>query len=130
MKLILISFFATLIFGAFSAVSAKQVDVQIGHEKRFANSGIKLKFVDLIEDSRCPIDTNCVWAGNAKIKIALSNAGRLPKIFEINTGVKPQSIVFAGYEIKIVKLTPVPRSNVRIRKDGYVATFSVLRKRS
>ena len=129
MKLILTSLFATLIFGAFSVVSAKQVEVQIGHGKKVANGGITLKFVDLIEDSRCPTDTQCVWAGNAKITISVSNAGRRPKIFEINTGVKPQSIVFAGYEIKIVRLTPAPASNIRIRKDGYVATFVVTKRR-
>ena len=129
MKLLLTSLFATLIFGAFTVVSGRQVEVQIGHEKRVANGGIRLKFVDLIEDSRCPTDTQCIWAGNAKIKISLSHAGRRPKFFEINTGVKPQTIVFAGYEIRITKLTPAPATNIRIRKDGYVATFSVVRKR-
>lgn len=129
MKLLVTSIFATLVFGVFSAVSAAQVEVQIGHEKRVANGGIRLKFVDMVEDSRCPSDTQCIWAGNAKITVSLSNGGRRPKIFEINTGVKPQTIVFAGYEIKITKLTPHPASNIRIRKDGYVATFSVVRKR-
>jgi hypothetical protein len=129
MRLLLTSLFAILVFGALTAAFAKQVEVQIGHETRIQNAGIKLKFIDLVEDSRCPTDTQCIWAGNAKIKISLSNAGRLPKIFELNTGVKPQTILFAGYEIKIVKLTPAPASNIRIRKDGYMATFSVTKKR-
>ena len=129
MKLLLTSLFAIFVFGALAVVSAKQVEVQIGHETRIRNAGIRLKFIDLIEDSRCPTDTQCIWAGNAKIKISLSNAGRLPKIFEINTGLKPQSIVFAGYEIKIIRLTPAPASNIRIRKDGYVATFAVTKRR-
>ena len=129
MKLLLTSLFATFVFGGLTAASAKQVEVQIGHEIRIQNAGIKLKFIDLIEDSRCPTDTQCIWAGNAKIKISLSNAGRLRKIFDLNTGVKPQTILFAGYEIKIVRLTPAPASNIRIRKDGYVATFSVTKKR-
>lgn len=129
MKLLLTSVFTIFVFGAFTIASAKQVEVQIGHDKKVANGEIKLKFVDLVEDSRCPTDTQCIWAGNAKIKISLSNAGRLPKIFELNTGVKPQTILFAGYEIKIVKLTPAPASNIRIRKDGYIATFSVTKKK-
>ena len=131
MKLLITSLFAIFIFGGLAAVSAKskQVEVQIGHEQKVANGGIRLKFVDLIEDSRCPTDTQCIWAGNAKIKISLSNAGRRAKLFEINTGIKPQTILFAGYEIKIVKLTPAPASNIRIRKDGYVATFSINKKR-
>jgi hypothetical protein len=127
MKLFFLSIFAFLIFGSFSTVSAKQVRVQINHQT--SAYGMRISFIDLIEDSRCPTDTQCIWAGNAKIKIGLSNAGRLPKQFELNTGLKPQSIVFGGYEIKLIKLTPAPRSNIRIRKDGYVATLSVVRKR-
>jgi len=28
--------------------------------------------VDSIQDSRCPLDANCVWAGEAKVKLVLS----------------------------------------------------------
>ena len=129
MKLFILAILAFLVTGAFAGVRAQRVEVQIGHEKRIANNSIRLKFVDMIEDSRCPTDTQCIWAGNAKIKISLSSGGRRPKFFEINTGVKPQTILFAGYEIKVADLTPHPASNIRIRKDGYVATFSVVRKR-
>jgi len=127
MKLFFLSIFAFLLLGSVSVVSAKQVQVQINSETRI--NGLRIKFIDMIEDSRCPRDTQCIWAGNAKIKIGLSSSGRSKKQVELNTGLKPQSIVFGGYEIKLIKLTPVPASNIRIRKDGYVATFSVLRKR-
>ena len=127
MKLFLLSIFAFLLFGSFSIVSAKQIQVQINQETRI--NGLRIKFIDMIEDSRCPTDTQCIWAGNAKIKIGISNAGRLAKQFELNSNLKPQSIVVSGYEIKLVKLTPAPASNIRIRKDGYVATLSVVRKR-
>jgi hypothetical protein len=127
MKLFILSIFAFLSFGSFSAVSAKQIQVQINTEARI--NGIRIKFIDMVEDSRCPTDTQCIWAGNAKIKLGLSSGGRRAKEFELNSGLKPQSIIFSGYEIKLIKLTPVPRSNIRIRKDGYVATLSVVRKR-
>jgi hypothetical protein len=127
MKLFLLSIFAFLLFGSFSAVSAKQIQVQINNETRI--NGLRIKFIDMIEDSRCPTDTQCIWAGNAKITIGLSSGGRSAKQFELNSNLKPKSIVFSGYEIKLVKLTPVPRSNIRIRKDGYVVTLSVVRKR-
>jgi hypothetical protein len=130
MKTFSASFIAFLFLASAGIVDAKPLrqrgKVQIYHEAYI--SGVRVKFVDLIEDSRCPTDTQCVWAGNAKITVKLSRNGK-SKIVEMNTGMEPRSIVFAGYEIKIVHLTPEPRSNVRIRKDGYVATFSVLRKR-
>jgi len=121
--------FATLLLGTASAVLAKHradVKVQINHETPY--KGIKIKFVDLIEDSRCPTDTTCVWAGNAKISVQLSKNGK-KKILEMNSGISPKTVHFEGYDITLTRLTPAPASNIRIRKDGYVATFTITKRR-
>jgi hypothetical protein len=122
--------FVFVLLTSFVAAPAKplrqQGKVQIHHEAIV--NGIRVKFVDLIEDSRCPTDTQCVWAGNAKLKVKLWKNGQT-RVVEMNTGMEPRVIRFAGYEIKITDLTPHPATNIRIRKDGYVATFSVVRKR-
>jgi hypothetical protein len=122
--------FAFILFASFAVAPAKPIrqqgKVQIYHEANL--SGVRVKFVDLMEDSRCPTDTQCIWAGNAKLKVQLSKNGKT-KVVEMNTGMEPRAIRFEGYEIKITKLTPQPASNIRIRKDGYVASFSVIRKR-
>lgn len=111
-----------------AAQRSETVRVQINSQKRLAKSRITIRFVDLIDDSRCPVDTNCVWAGNAKIKVRLTK-GRKSRTVEMNTGLEPRSIRFEDYEVRIIKLIPEPASNIRIRKDGYVATFSVTRQR-
>ena len=124
-----------LVLGTVSVGSAKprwkgkhhqEVEVQINHEKAF--SGFKIKFIDMIEDSRCPRDTTCVWAGNAKVSVQVSKKGK-KKISELNSNMTPHTVSFEGYEFKLTKLTPEPASNIRIRKDGYVATIAVVRKR-
>ena len=119
----------TLAFGAGLAVEAQtrqQQKIQINKQKRFSRSNLTVKFVSLIEDSRCPVGTNCIWAGNAKIKIEVGK-GRNKKIFEVNTNVGPKGAAFDGYQIELVDLTPVPRENIRINRNGYVATFAVSR---
>lgn len=93
-------------------------------EQKVVNKQLSIKFVEMVGDSRCPADLRCVWAGNAKIKVELSGRGK-PRIFELNTGIKPQSISYGGYEIKVVALEPRIRTNVRINPDSYTATFSV-----
>ena len=113
-------------FGSFSAVSAKQperVSVKINRSVA-AKGGIKIKFVELVEDSRCPTDTNCIWAGNAKIKVRVTKNGR-SKDLEMNTGLDPKEVSFAGYSFRLVGLTPEPRSNIRINRNGYVAKIEV-----
>jgi hypothetical protein len=119
----------TLAFGAFAAVEAQtrqQQKVQIHKQKRFSRSNLTVKFVSLVEDSRCPVGTNCVWAGNAKITIEVSK-GRSKKTFEVNTNTGAKGAVFNGYKIELMSLTPVPRENIRINRNGYVATFAVSR---
>jgi hypothetical protein len=34
--------------------------------------GYALRFVDVVEDSRCPEDVTCVWGGRAKARFAIS----------------------------------------------------------
>ena len=118
-----------LAFGCFVAAEAQTeqlLEIQIHEQKTFSRSNLKIKFVSLIEDSRCPIGTNCVWAGNAKIKIEISR-GKSSKTFELSTMLEPKSATYKGFQIKLVSLTPVPGENIRINRNGYVAALAVSR---
>src|SRR5687768_15934383 len=50
------------------AKQAQTVEVLINKQVA-AQGGVKIAFVELVEDSRCPVDVDCVWAGNAKIRV-------------------------------------------------------------
>ncbi|HEX8638998.1 MAG TPA: hypothetical protein VF692_13095 [Pyrinomonadaceae bacterium] len=128
MRAIFLTLLLTFVFGGF--VSAKtqttqQVKVLINKQKIVTKDKLTVKFVSLMEDSRCPTDSNCIWAGNAKIKIQIGKGKSAAKTFELNTNLEPQTVSFAGYEIKLVNLTPQPASNIRINRNGYTATFAV-----
>ena len=134
MKSLIAFVFTALIFGTATTGFARnhryskhhqEVEVQIAHEKTF--NGFKIKFIDMLDDSRCPKDTTCVWAGNARVSVQVSKNGK-KKIFELDSTRGTQAVVFQGYEFKLTKLTPEPATNIRIRKDGYIATFSVAKK--
>lgn len=128
MRGIILSFILTLCFGgALSASAARHPEtlrVQVNHEKRAAKSRLSVRFVEMVEDSRCPTDANCVWAGNAKIKIRVSKNGRSQDL-TLDTNGQHSTATVEGYSIKLVSLTPQPRSNIRINRNGYVATFSI-----
>jgi hypothetical protein len=98
--------------------------VQINKEKRAPKSRLSVRFLELVEDSRCPVDTDCVWAGNATIKVLVKKNGRSHELTLETNGPKHTAKV-AGYSIKLVGLTPEPRSNIRIDRNGYVATLSI-----
>ena len=96
----------------------------INKEKVLPKSKLRVRFVSLIEDSRCPIDTKCVWAGNAKISVRISKNVHSQTV-ELNTNVRDNAVNVEGYSIKLIRLTPEPRSNVRINRNGYQATLEV-----
>ncbi|MGH9946624.1 MAG: hypothetical protein ACRD6X_05430 [Pyrinomonadaceae bacterium] len=106
------------------AMNPETVSVQVGKSKIESSTKIKVEFVEMMEDSRCPADVNCIWAGNAKIKIVVSKNGN-EKTIELNSGIANKDNCFAGYNFKLEKLTPEPRSDIRIDKNGYVATISM-----
>lgn len=105
-----------------------QVRVQIHKEKPIVKNKLRLRFLDVIEDSRCPEGTNCIWAGNAKIKVQIRKPGGPPKIFELNTGMAEQSVTIEGYEVKLTALTPHPKADTQMKKAAYTAVFEITRK--
>ena len=111
---------------ASAARRAETLRVQINKEKKFPKAKLSIRFVELVEDSRCPADAQCVWAGNAKIKIRVTMNGRSHDL-SLDTNGQHQAATAEGYSIKLLSLTPAPRSNIRIDRNGYVATFEAVK---
>ena len=130
MKGMIASLMLVVAFGVLPASAQRTEEtgrIQINKEKVFAKSGLRVRFVELVEDSRCPAGTNCVWAGNARIKVRVAKSGRSEELTLDTNGPKQYATTADGYSIKLVGLTPAPRSNIRINKNGYVATFEVVK---
>ena len=52
-----------------SALLDSPFELHIGQEAVFGEEGLKLTFVDVSEDSRCPAATSCVVSGLAKVRV-------------------------------------------------------------
>lgn len=116
----------TLVFGiSLQAQTAQKVTVQVNQQKTVPRGNLKIKFLSLIEDSRCPIGTQCIQAGRAAIQIELGKNGGATKTFEISTNPRSNSLTFAGYTIDLIDVNPKPANNIRINRLGYRATFAV-----
>ena len=121
----------TFVFSTFlQAQTNQKFTVQINRQKTVLKNKLTIKFVSLVEDSRCPTDARCIQAGNAKIQITVGKPKGASETFELNTNDQPQTVSFAGYEIKLVDLNPKPASNIRINRNGYTATFLVAKAKS
>jgi hypothetical protein len=89
--------------------SAKEV--KLSSNKQTVDSGSKLTFKLIkVEDTRCPADVNCVWSGNAIVKLSIAKGKSAAKMFELNTALEPKIISYQGYEITLKDLSPVRKS--------------------
>lgn len=130
MKGIIAGLILMLVVGIVPASAARRgpetLKVQVNKEKSFPKAKLRVKFVELVEDSRCPADAQCVWAGNAKIRIRVTANGRSHEL-TLDTNGPHQGATAEGYAIRLVGLTPTPRSNIRINRNGYVAVLEAER---
>jgi len=106
----------------------KRITLSVKQEKVVPVFGMKIKFLDVLEDSRCPEGRQCVWAGNAKVRIAVWTGRQRPLVLEVNSTLKPQVVNYGRYEIRLAALDPKPTAdNGRPDKGGYLATFTLRR---
>lgn len=128
MRTIFLTLILALVFGSVlpaQAQTAEQLSLRVNKQKKLSRSRLTIKFVSLVEDSRCAEGTQCVWAGNAKIKVLVTTSRGESKTFEMNTNMGARGDSLGGYAIMLDSLTPTPKNNVRIDRNGYTATFSV-----
>ena len=123
-KLILLT--AITIFASMTAFAARSenVEVRMADQKTSALGKITVKFISVTEDSRCPQGTQCIWAGNAKVKVSLSK-GKKAKTFELDSTRGNTVIQFQGYDIKFVDLRPQPGEMVKMVAKPKVLTVSI-----
>ena len=128
MKKAILFLLLTVVFGSFQIVYAQtnqQLELKINEQKTVENTKLTIKFVSVLEDSRCPEGVNCIQAGNAKVQIIIKKSKGASKTFELNTNGEQTDVLFEGYKIKFVGLTPTPNANIRINCNEYTATFEI-----
>jgi hypothetical protein len=128
MKTIFLALIAVFIFGGATAAQAQAnqtLKVRVNQQKSLARNNLTIKFVSLVEDSRCAEGTRCVWAGNAKIQVRITDARGRSESFEMNTNTGAKGASFGGYAINLTGVEPSPRADVRINRNAYTATFRV-----
>ena len=96
------------------------------HQTAFIESeNIKIKFMDVTEDSRCPSEVVCVWAGQVKILVNISkddeDLGDATLIADDDQAVK----TFDGYSVRLLKVDPYPISTEQIELSDYIIIMIV-----
>ena len=104
----------------------RQFELAVGQEARIQGSAVSVKFSGVGEDSRCGSDVQCVWEGNALVRLTLSSSATTPGESALNTALEPKQTPYAGFTIRLVGLKPHPKAGKTIPQAEYVATLEVL----
>ena len=128
-----LTFFLTILIASSSlAQDSTQIEtpiivtkLQLGKQMVFKN--IRIEFRDVINDSRCPKNVNCVRAGEAKVLVAIFDKQEFieEKIIHITptTYLMNELPVLISDDYSIIKgfdLIPYPIFGKKIEKEDYI----------
>ena len=90
-------------------------------------ASLRVQFVRVSGDSRCPADAFCIQGGDALVHIRAESGGAAAD-YELHTGDATRSAALhAGLRIQLMNLQPYPFSSRTIPPDEYRATLKVSR---
>jgi len=88
---------------------------------------LRVQFVRVTGDSRCPADVVCIQGGDATVQIRASDGGDAT-LLGLHTGDASQaSAIYRAARITLIELQPYPFSSRTIAADEYRATLTVTR---
>ena len=106
------------------AALGEDVTLAIGQRAVVDGGALEVRFDGVPEDSRCPVDVQCITAGNAVARLRLASGGDAQTV-ELNTTVGPKEATHAGYTVRLVALRPEQTSGLRVTRGEYRAVLQV-----
>lgn len=128
--LAIIILFSSFAFGQNEYAEAPKIGVKIPKGETVVLKEVSIKFLEVLEDSRCPEGISCIWAGRAKVKVAVTINGKTEEktiIFgELRPGEQKNTMLFddGKYSIKGLTLNPYPTSKSAGKEKKYVLLVS------
>ena len=95
---------------------------------------LRVRFDEVVADSRCPRLTVCVQAGDVQIAVTVASSGQRPTSYVLggatdSNGVllETAEILHDGFVVRLLQSAPYPEHpNTPIAADVYIATFVVV----
>jgi hypothetical protein len=112
--------------GVVCARLAEQFDVRVGETAYIADTRLSIRVNVVSDDSRCPRDVVCVWAGNARVSLTLRDASNTDAV-DLNSTLEPHAVTRWGHTVELVDVQPVPTAGQPIPAQEYVIRMVVTR---
>ena len=110
------------------ALIDKEFSLGIGQTANIEGEKLVIKFKAVLEDSRCPVNVVCVWAGNGKVELEVHDIDGQNKTVILNTEEEPGSVTLKGHKLTLISLNPPRVDGVSISPGDYSVKLLVERK--
>ena len=101
------------------AVLKEPFSLSFGETALLKEELLSVGFLGVLEDTRCPIDTVCIQAGNARISIQAEQKGREARTLELTLTDDPRRAVYEGFSVHVEELAPARKSEGTILDQDY-----------
>ena len=124
--LAIIILFSTFAFGQDDSAETPKIAVKVAKGETVKIKGVSIKFLEVVEDSRCPTEVTCIWAGRAIVKVEVTSNGnkqeRMLTFGEVRRGEEKSTNLYSSSEFSIngLNLNPYPTSESTGKDKGYV----------
>lgn len=105
--------------GLIKANLGQEFSLSIGQEAIITGEDLRVRFEDVLEDSRCPINVTCIWEGRASCLVRFTYEGVAHPVVLSEPGLSENAQnVFDDYTV-ILHLKPYPGEVKSISKTDY-----------
>ena len=105
-----------------------EFQLEVGQTGFVESENIKITFLEVTADSRCPSDVTCIWAGEVKVLVNIWKDDQdLGDSILVGQAANNDRAVktFDGYSVKLLKVDPYPTSTQMIEPSDYIITLIV-----
>jgi hypothetical protein len=103
-----------------TAKLGQEFQLNIGQSATLSDAELKVKFDDVIEDSRCPGDVVCIWAGRVSCMMEITIDNAINKTVLTQSGLTGDYTTeqFQQYQLQF-RVEPYPRTDTEIKDSDY-----------
>jgi len=104
----------------------QEVSLPVGQTVVITEQNLKIRFIEVSEDSRCPKDVTCVWEGmvSAVVEISADGSSQQLKLIQPGLTEKPAIETHRGYQLTF-KVEPYPEEGKEIAANEYELVLTV-----
>jgi hypothetical protein len=127
-KLLFTGIFLAFLASACAAQIPGRVTLKPGESVSSADGDLKVTFVEVLEDSRCPADAVCVWAGQVQVLVEVAYGTEIQQYtLTADTLLEGDvnSITVGEYTIKLEQVDPYPLASQLTNPADYQVTLTI-----